>query len=138
MPGGVHRGHAAERRLLLWVLVVVAAVAVLGTVWLLGFRDQFRALFAEEQGAQGIDMARQVVRGLGLLVLAQAWGAAFWLGRRALAVRRTQRYPLPGSRTVLNQRVRVGEEAVRIGHLGLVGAALLVVVGAAGLWLSLR
>lgn len=134
-PNSLHRGNAGERRLLFWVLVGLLVVAVLGTIWLLAFREQFRAVFAAERD-QGIAMAQQVVRGLGLLVLAQAWAASWWLGRKALAVRRARRYPLPGSRTVLNQRVREGDEAARLAQLGLVVAGLLGLLGPLALWLS--
>lgn len=133
----IHRGDSRERRLLLWVVIAAIALALAGAYALWVFRDQFMLLFAVSQ-TEGIGMARGVLRGLTLLLAAQALAIAWYLGRRATAVRRLQQFPLPGSRTVLNQRVRYGVEAVRLGRLGQIAAAMFALVGLVALWNGLR
>lgn len=132
----LHSADPRERRLLVWVIVVLLVLAVAGAYGLWWFRDAFVLMFSADQ-EQGISMAEGVVRGLSLLVAAQALALGWLLGRKAQAVRKARLFPLPGSRTVLNLRVREGAEAQRLGTLGLLAAGMFVLLGLGALWLTL-
>lgn len=133
----IHKADPGERVRLLWVLLAVVLLALLGAWGIWHFRQHFLGLFALSQ-EEGVDMARGVLRGLGLLLAAQALVLGWYLGRKATSVVRLQQFPLPGSRTLFNQQVRYGAGAVRLGRMGQLAAALFAVFGLAALWIALR
>lgn len=133
----IHKADSRERSRLLWVLLALLVLAVVGAYALWRFREQAMLLFAVSQ-EEGMAQTRTLIRGLTLLLAAQALALAWYLGRRASSVVRLQQFPLPGSRTVLNQQVRYGAEAVRLGRLGQIAAAMFALIGLVALWISLR
>lgn len=121
----IHRADPQLRRLTLVVLAFAMLAAILLLVWFHHWLDRSTVAMPAERFA--LEMQRMIgitSTGSGLCVLLLA-GYAARLGRRVIDERR---WPLRGSRVVLDTRVRTGADAVSFGRMLNIVAVVLIVL----------
>ena len=121
----IHRADPQLRRLTLPVLAFAMLLAILLMVWFHHWLDRSTLSMPSERLV--LEMHRMIgitSTGSGLCTLLLA-GYAARLGRRVIEERR---WPLRGSRVVLDTRVRSGDDAAAFGRMLNVVAVVLIVL----------
>jgi hypothetical protein len=124
----IHRADPQLRRLTLVVLASAMLAAILLMAWFHHWLDRSTVAMPTERFM--LEMHRMIgitstASSLCLLLLA---ACAARLGRRVIAARR---WPLQGSRVVLDMRIRTGDEAAAFGRVLNIVAVVLVVLAIA-------
>jgi hypothetical protein len=121
----IHRADPQLRRLTLVVLAFAMLAAILLMAWFHRWLDRSTLQMPSERLM--LEMHRMIgitstASGICVLLLA---GYAARLGRRVIDARR---WPLRGSRVVLDTRVRTGDAAVAFGRMLNIVAVVLIVL----------
>lgn len=135
MPESVHRADPVYR-LKAWL--ALAACIVLGAAVLFWLRDWLDQLYRDGGASLGMTAStglRVIFLGLALCLIGPMLALAAWLGREERRIRAGNRYPVSGSRTLVDMPVRTGEQAqaMALHHRRLARACLLLTSGLA-LW----
>jgi hypothetical protein len=126
----------ADPRLRLTAMLAALVMVAAGLAGLHRLRAEFRRIdrLAEEDLPAAIDRMLRVTAAAAAAGGAGFVGMAAWLGWLARRVRRDDRYPPQGVKTIKDVRVRAGAEARRMARAATACALFCLVVGTLGMW----